>query len=219
MTYLDHMDEENPVGVLSVTTGKLKEAIAALHPDLILMDERELRASIEPTNTDYCLRTAFWREYESIVRRNGPYLRAASFLKGVCSDAYFYQKFIKDPLRVAWLVRPMQTYQAEIEAILAKGTVRLWELMDMDITYVDKTGRKQIDAKKASVLVEVIKMVEARAKGHAILRSESKSLVGHVGANPITVLNDQKALEARMAQLSKEIHGVDVVKADPNAKD
>lgn len=211
MNLPEHLDEKNPFAVLSLLGGALRASVEKLPEDLTLMSERQLRHHIQPTNTDYSLRTSFWREYERVVKMGGDKLTAASIFNGVCSDAYFYQKFIKDPFRVAWLVTPLQTYLKEIEAVLVRGTERLWEIIEMDITYVDKHGDRQIDAKKASVVLDAIKMVENRAKGLAVQRNETKSVSVHMsGPKRVSVTgSSDDTLEARIKELQERVSGGD----------
>lgn len=213
--YLEQMDPENPLGLLALTTGSLRAAIEAVPADMALMEERKLRERINPTPVDYSLRTSFWREYELAVRNRDSKIYAASIYAGICSDAYFYQKFLKDTDRVAWLLRPLQGYMKEIEAVLVRGTERLWELVEMDITTIDKNGDKKVDPRLASVMLEAIKMVENRAKGMAVQRSESKNL--NVVAGPKQVLMgqpDEKTIDKRMGELYKKLHGEVIVVAE-----
>jgi hypothetical protein len=210
--YLDPLDPGSGVSIITMTRGKLNAAIVALPDDLLLLTEGELRKRIKPTRVDYCLRTSFWREYEQSIRVGRDYITALSVLTGICSDAYFYQHFLKDDIRVAWLVKPVQTYMKEIEAVLMRGTERLWELMEVELEVTDKDGNKKVDPRLAAVLLETIKMVEARAKGHAMLRSEARSVSVNVQA-PAAALprTDHRTLNARMIELSERMHGVAIV--------
>lgn len=213
----DHLNTENPVGLLHVTSGRLREVIFELPEDLIFCTEAELKELVNPTSTDYSLRTSFWREYEAAVRGgHGAKMSAAAVYHGICSDAYFYQKFLKDKERIAWLIRPVQSYMNEIKAILVKGTERLWELLNIDITYIDKFGKKQTCPKKASVLLDAIKTVESRAQGMPIQRSESKSLAVHATApqKPVVIDATDQQIDQRIRELSAKVLSQPFLKTD-----
>lgn len=207
--YLDHVDADNPLSIMHMTKGRLNEAVNAVTDDLKMLTERELRRKLEPTAVDYSLRVSFWREYEAAVRERREYVMANSVIGTICSDAYFYQRFLKDPIRVAWLIKPVQSYMKEIEAVLFRGTERLWELMDMDITITDKKSGDRVTCPRlATVLLETIKMVEARAKGHAMMRSEMRSVALNLNApQGVKANNDHNTLQARMKELSQALHG------------
>jgi hypothetical protein len=106
---------------------------------------------------------------------------------GICSEQYFYGRFLKNPKKVAWLVRPVQAYQKHMEAILVRGTQRLEELVDMDI--MGKDGR--IDVKRAELLLKVVQEVGNRVKGLAIQkihqRSDSLRLTANLNKPPVAL--------------------------------
>lgn len=215
----DHLNTDNPVGLLAVARGKLRDAVFGLPPDLVMCTEKELKEQFTPTSTDYSLRMSFWREYEAAVRGGpGSTMAAAQVYHGICSDAYFYQKFLKDPVRVAWLIRPVQSYMSEIKAILLKGTERLWELLNIDISYTDKFGKKQVCPKKASVLLDAIKTVESRAQGMPIQRNESKSLAVTVAAadkkKPLIIDATDSQIDQKIRELSAKVLGQSHVTED-----
>lgn len=213
--YLDPIDRENPISILHMTRGKLQEAVLAVPDDIGMMTEKELRKELKPTSVDYCLRVSFWREYEAAVREKREYIAARTVLLGICSDAYFYQKFLKDPFRVAWLVKPVQAYMKEIEAVLLRGTERLWELVDIDIEIEDKRGNKVVCSRLATVLLETIKMIEARAKGHAMQRSEMRAVSLNLNEpHGVKTPTDHHTLTARLKELSEKLHGSVILGAE-----
>lgn len=206
--YLEYLDKDNPFGVFSLLKGSMRQAIADLPDGMELLSERELRKQMKPTPTDYAIRTAFWRSYEETVSKEKTHMPTFMVFRGICSENYFYNKFLKDPWKVAWMVKPVQSYLREIESILLKGTERLWEIMEMDIMSVDKmTGREMVDSKRAAVLLEAIKMVENRAKGLAVQRSESFIAQANIVSKPVGEV-DTVALEDRLKELTEKVHGV-----------
>lgn len=216
---MEPMDEQNPLGVVHMLRGKLKEAVQALTDEQQLEPEFKLRRRLEPTNTDYSLRTSFWRQYETAVKSGKNLITANMVFNGICSDSYFYQKFLLDRDRVAWLVRPMQTYMREVEAILVRSGERLWELVDMDVSaydfktgelLLDRFGRPQIDPKKGQLLLDVIKMTENRALGLAVARNETKTLHAHLTSPKRAAITgaETETLDARIQELEGRVNVV-----------
>lgn len=204
--YLDPIDPDNPVSILHMARGKVAEKIVAIPDSIAMLTDKELRDEIKPTRVDYLLRLSFWKEYEAAVKEKRPQMAVMTVLGRICSKPYFYQKFLEDPYRVAWLVRPVSEYMVEIDAVLFRMTERLWEIADTDFEVENKDGRKVKDPRLMAVVLDAIRMVEARSKGQALQRSESRSLVGHVGRKKVTQ-RGQQALQARMKDLSEKLHG------------
>lgn len=192
---------DNPYSIVNVVTDRVREAIRLVPDELHDLTEGELKMKCRPTGTDYSLRVSFWREYERICSTGRRVMDNRSVFGGICSERYFYMKFLTDEVKVAWLVRPIQTYQKEMESILNRGTQRLWELMEMDIT--DKTGKK-VDPRRAEVLLKVIAEVSNRVKGMAVqrLQKDSRSLKVSVAVPPKPVqVETVEQLQRRIAEL------------------
>jgi hypothetical protein len=201
--------------VINLLGGRLQEVVARVPEDLLLEEERSLCNKIRPTPTDFSIRTGFWKEYERVVKSGKTHMITAAVFSGVCSDSYFYNKFLKDEARVAWMLHPVQGYMREIEAVLTKATSRLWELVDMDITYVDRTGTRVVDPKRASVLLEAIKMIENRAQGMAVQRNISKSVVANVSGNQMVAAGaSSESLDKRIKELEEKASSPKPIEAE-----
>ncbi len=198
-------DESQDFSLTSFLSDRLRECVLELPEDLLMCEEGTLKLKAKPTPTDYALRVSFWREFERMMWRGSGKITCSSILSGICTDAYFYRQFITNPLKLAWMVRPMQTYQKEMEAILHRGTERLWELIEIPIT--NKKG--QVDAKLAEVVLKTVKQLEDRVKGMAVQRSEQRSLSVNVTTRSKATqsIDTMESLDARIKQLENEVDG------------
>lgn len=202
-------DKNDPSSLYHLLNNHLQKHMDLVTEDLLMIPEAELKTRVKPTPTDYALRVSFWREFEKIMARGTGTVIPSAVYAGICSEAYFNQKFIRNIEKFAWMVRPMQTYEREIEAILYRGTQRLWELIDINI-YKDEAKTK-VDPKLAEVLLKTIQQVENRAKGMAVQRSEQRSMNLNVTtpSKANVAMNEVANIDDRLAQLQGELSGVD----------
>jgi hypothetical protein len=193
-------DESSPFALVNMVSGKLRDAIMRVPLELRVMNEAELKSAVEfkPTRADYALRTSFWREFDKAAALGRDRIVTSHIFAGIVTEPYFYQHFLEQPHRVAWLVLPQQTYSKEMEAILARGTERLWELMEMDVT--DAKGK--VDSRKAEVLLKVISEVKNRVKGMAVQRVNKQSVNLNLPAgNRAVPVQSMEELKKRLAEL------------------
>jgi hypothetical protein len=147
---------------------EFSDALENLPDAVIDLSEVELKSLVKPTPLDYALKTSFWREYNK-AEAVGGLVSMRDVYGGITTINYFKNHVLKNHFKLAWMCRPTQIYEKEVEALLNRGTERLWELLDMDIYKEDGT----IDTKKGYLVLDVIKMVEQRAKGLAVQRVQS----------------------------------------------
>ncbi len=173
----DALDDSSPYSLVRMVSPALRQAMLELPEDLDDLGEGELRQLVQPTTTDYSLRASFWREYEKQVRLGRERIQNVDVFGGICSAAYF-TRLIGTPNKVAWLIRPMQTYKREMEAILTRGNQRLWELINMDLC--DPDGR--INVRRGELFLKAYQEVGNRVKGMAVQRvkEDRRSLSAHV---------------------------------------
>lgn len=175
-----------------------------LDEEWFYMTEWEIKNKVKPTPTLYALRVSFWREFERVAWRGEKTVTPASVFGGICGETFFYNKVLKDQGLVAWMIRPVQGYQREMEAILHRCTERLWELIDLPI----KNSKGQVDPRVAKIVLDVIGQVENRVKGMAIQRTEAKSLsVNVVTRSKLNAkMETVEALDQRIKQLEAELN-------------
>lgn len=182
----------------TLVSKEFSDAIEGISPAVCELSEIELKSMVKPTPIDYALKTSFWREFQK-VDASGGVVTSRDVYGGISTPVYFRNHVLKNQFKLAWLCRPTQIYEKEVEALLTRGTERLWEIMEMDI--YDDHGR--VDVRRGSLVLETIKMVEQRAKGLAVQRVQSVNLNIEQKSKPLVVGNDD--IDKRIAELESEL--------------
>jgi hypothetical protein len=197
-------NEDEKFAVINLVTPKVREAILSIPDELHQIEDHELPNKVRPNRVDWAIRCSFWREYERVVSRGSGRISAASIYGGICEQQYWDQKFLKNSRKVAWMIRPIQSYKKSMETILALGQTRLYEIMHAPV--YDNKG--QFGSKNASLILQALKMVDDRVKGMAIQRIEKKQQVSLSTQEPPVKMNELdkeiKTLEAELGSNSQE---------------
>ena len=203
------MSEENTPSVYSK---KLKAAIEAIPQELHSLSEETLRIKLNPTIKLYELKRAFWEELCQ-AQDEGRSMRVWRVYDGKVSKNYFYADIITDPLKMAWITSPLNSYEEKTKAALDMVTERYNELITMEITTTkrikDNDGDyvliKETDPKKALVLLQVIKNLEDRIKGTAVQRQVSVHAGEPSGQGVKSATLNMDAVEERLAELENKL--------------
>lgn len=209
------MEESN----ISVYTGKIKEAIEAIPPELYELQEETLRAKVEPSYKLYAVRRSFWEELLSAQDQQRSMV-AARIYDGHFTRGYFYSSILTNHEAMAWITSPIVSYENKTKAALDRVTERYDELINMDIksTKRIKTGEKdgagkeiyqivtETDPKKAMVLLNVIKNLEDRIKGTAIQRQVNISANKPSDAGGETSTLDMDTVVKKIEELEKQFN-------------
>lgn len=160
----------------TVYTDKVKDAIESIPQELYSLSEEALRVRVKPTLKLYEVKRAFWEEL-LLAQERGASMRNWRVYDGKVSKAYFYDKILTDPLKMAWITSPLDSYEDKSKAALDMVTQRYEDLINMDITTTKKRKvgdeweeYSEVCPKKAMVLLQVIKNLEDRIKGTAVQR-------------------------------------------------
>jgi hypothetical protein len=200
----------------TLVSKEFADAIDHIAPAVCDLSEPELKSMVKPTPLDYALKTSFWREFQKADAAGG-IVTGRDVYGGIATPGYFRNHVLKNQFKLAWLCRPTQIYEKEVEALLTRGTERLWEIIDMDI--YDDHGR--IDVKRGSLVLDTIRMVEQRAKGLAVQRVQSVNLNIEGQKPKLITANDD--IDKRIAELETELkrlpQGQDAIDVEPTGEE
>jgi len=212
---LDPNQEE--FGLVEIVTPKLAYLIKEMSDDILMMSEQDLINAGNINEIDWKLRIKFWHEFRTITDPNlrgtrVPKMKLTNIYGGIC-EAITWNYKIEDPYKLAFIIRPINDFEEETEIILQLGAKRLWEIMTMDIT--GKDGK--VDAKRGQLLLQAITLAADRARGLAIMRSQSinvnldKKDSQSIGA--INKISDVKELDSKIKELTLKLgsHQADVI--------
>lgn len=198
--YTSVRGEGDPFSLMQFVGDALTDAINRVPDELLQLSEKMVKKIAKPTACDYALRVNFWREFERVMSNGAGKMVTARVFGGACTDGYFYASFLKNPKKVAWLIRPMQTYKRDCEAILHFGTERLKEAMTIPFKVKGKWQPKNVE-----IFAKLLKQVEDRVHGMAVQRTQNSSKSLKVVVNQrATIAESEAELLARLRQLEAE---------------
>lgn len=211
-------DESNPQSVINmvkqVTQVKMKKALAE-QPELFERDEQELLLTLRrnhcgPSPTDNRLRLKFWMEYDYAKENGLQQLDMSRVTSGVCSNEYFYNRYLNSTTKVAWMMCPPTSYMIKSEEALEFGIEQLRDILDQPHVYTDQSGRQKVDTQLASLKARIVATLDNRVRGAVV----QKTMNVHVGTNNKDLVRAMatqsmenltarlKALEVREKQLA-----------------
>lgn len=155
-----------------------------------LLRELKRRYDWEPYNTIEVLRNNFWIEYDRIQVTKEKKIIIAHIFQGVCTTDAFYnyvsnKKFMPE---MAYLFTKPISYEASMAGLLSLANRRIRDILTIPLKKDD--GSMQ-DPKLLELVLKASAMVDLRAKGGYIQRSETKNLT----------LMEQRSLTGTMGQV------------------
>lgn len=153
-------EEHNPRSLINLLTPRLKELARQLPPDFIGMSEKELKKKLDPSSLDEQLRIAFWDEYFLTVDNNAKSMRMEAVFARVTDREMFYE-VVKNPLRLAYMLKPPQDYFLQMRSLLNIGLIRFEEVLKLPLENPNGT----INTKLIGELIKIVSIVDNRVKG------------------------------------------------------
>jgi hypothetical protein len=202
---------------------------AAKRPDLFGLDERSLfkllrQEGAAPTPTDNCLRLRFWEEYERCHATAGTSkgIQDVRVYAGVCTRQFFYDRYLVNPIKVAWMLTPPTSYVTHATEALNFGLQLMREYLEIDARSPDG----KINVKLMELQAKITAMLDQRVKGAVVQRVEQKNMNLNVQTSDAKVASalvgqSMEDINARIKQLEKKAAGAglgaqaDVIDVDP----
>jgi len=191
-------------------------AAKKVSPHLLDLENSRLEKLAEIAFSDVKVKKQFWRSY-NISKKSGLRMSITRATQGICKYAQFRKRFLNSQARLAWLLSPSTSYTTEVDSLLDVAMTRYEELIKMDITttrkviYKDEEGNRQekfvtqVDAKKAMVLLSVIKNLEERAHGSAVQKQISIKTTEPAGDSATKVEVNMDAVNERLQELEDKL--------------
>lgn len=184
----------------------LSAAIAALPGAIELKDESELRKMFRPTPTDCAMKKQLWTKFYDCEVSGDFRIKMTDIYGGICDNAYFYNHFLKQPIRVAWLVSPPIDSGALLEAAFMHSFERVIEgILNMPVT-----------EKSAPVILSAFKYFADRHLGPIVHKVESKNLnVELTGSTQVTDSVSRSDLMEKIKELESVLNKPKVIDVTP----
>jgi hypothetical protein len=195
-------DKDDSRSVLRLAPDTIRRRMAEMPDDVREMTEPELRKIISPTPQDRQIRLAFWNEYNRVQERYLPKMETIPIIQGIVSEDFFYNKYLSNPHRVAWVLQPPSSYTVRLQDMLHFGMEQLLETLAVPHIVGGKVNTKLLELK-----LKITAMADMRLNGAVTqkLQIEQKSMNYNVHARN-TAAELQGAVEhMNMDQLEKRI--------------
>jgi hypothetical protein len=179
---MDRLYSEASRSLEQIAPTNLVERIHAAHkerPDLFGKLEKELARQLRsesrtPAPVDNRIRLKFWTEYDR-AQSEGDRFRTVNVYGGLCPHELFYNYYLKDPCRVAWMLCMPTSYQVKMEEGLSFGLDELRDVLEEPhTTQVDVKGPKGwvkktvVNTKLIEAKIKIVQMMDLRLKGGVV---------------------------------------------------
>lgn len=170
-------DIDDSQSVIRVVSEHTKEQILraqASHPQLFDLDERDLKDTLRQKSifigkVDNCLRIKFWIEYERAASTRTRF-NDANVYTGICTKAYFKDRYMNTAEKVAWVLTPPLDYETSLLEALDFGNEQMRDILDLP--HIDPDTKK-IDHKLLEIKMKIRNTVESRLLGGIVQKSEN----------------------------------------------
>lgn len=236
-TYLAQV--EDPRSFLNLLPEGMKAAVSTIPQELVDQDEDTLLATLKdrfnyvPTAAVEALRNNFWLEHDRVAVTRTEVMNQSNIYLGVVSKAHFHAMLNESPHVLAYVLTRSPEYEQVMRGLLNVSTRRLRDVLNLPLTKADGTIQ---DPKIIELVLKAAAMVDLRAKGGYIQRSETKNLTlmkqENSYTNVFTAASSTKApdlsaltsdIDKKIAALEKEmsaVAGVGMLTSDaPNSFD
>lgn len=237
----DEPEETIEAHVASMVSERLQKAISAVPVDIWDMSEAELCTAIfghgEPVRSlENRIRISFWREYERALvaasqgkpdpSNSGNSIKVSNIIKGVTSLHYFYESFITNHFKVAWLLKQPVQYQIAAEDLLDMANRRCREILELPIK--DAKGRP--NSKLCEIVVRIRSELEQRVQGSVVQKQQSLNVnvdvngkaiqqaAGGQGPSNAPLAMTREQLDARIQELSNQLVRIGLPPAQTQAR-
>lgn len=186
--------------LVKLLSGKLADAVANLPENYRMMSEPELVAAVQPNELDWKVRLTFWERVKE-ARLKGEPVTAVSIYQDIMSKPMFFSHYIVNPLRVAFMVRPVIEHTKLYEALARLAIQKLFKIIET----------APIDPK---FLPQILKLAESagnRAWGPVVQKMQIQSknvnieVPGNAQGNALPAADEPAQIQAQIDQLQQKL--------------
>jgi hypothetical protein len=230
MTFNSYIAQiEEPRSFLNLLPEIMKKAALEIDESLLGKDEEELlrildtKFRYQPTAAVEAMRNNFWMEHDRVSVTRNEIVNQSNIYLGVVSREYFYKLVSEHPHIIAYILCRPPEYEAVMKGLLNLSTRKIRDVLNLPLQKAD--GSLQ-DAKIIELVLKAAAMVDLRAKGGYIQRSETKNLTlmkqensytnvftaaGSVKSTDLSTLTTD--IDAKIAALEKEMQSIPGIQA------
>lgn len=229
-TYIAQIEE--PRSFLNLLPEGMKQNVLSIPQELIGKDEEELIELLRegyrytPTASVEAMRNNFWMEHDRVVTTRNEIMNQSNIYLGVVSRQQFHEIVNTAPHVMAYIITRPPEYEAVMRGLLNLSTRKIRDVLNLPLKKAD--GSVQ-DAKIIELVLKAAAMVDLRAKGGYVQRSETKNLTlmkqENSYTNVFTAASSNKPtdlsalagdIDAKIAALEKEMAAVPGISHQPS---
>lgn len=229
-TYISQIEE--PRSFLNLLPEGMKQNVLSIPQELIGKDEEELIEILKdnyryvPTASVEAMRNNFWMEHDRVVTTRNEIMNQSNIYLGVVSRQQFHDIVNTAPHVMAYIITRPPEYEAVMRGLLNLSTRKIRDVLNLPLKKAD--GSVQ-DAKIIELVLKAAAMVDLRAKGGYVQRSETKNLTlmkqENSYTNVFTAASSNKPtdlsalagdIDAKIAALEKEMAAVPGISHQPS---
>jgi hypothetical protein len=228
-TYIEQI--EDPRSFINILPESMKQTITTIPQPLVNQDEDTLLVTLRdkynytPTAATEALRNNFWMEFDRASATRTEVMNQSNIYLGVVSREHFHHLINSSPHVMAYIITRPPEYEAVMRGLLNLSTRRIRDVLNIPLQRAD--GSIQ-DAKIIELVLKAAAMVDLRAKGGYVQRSETKNLTLMKQENSYTnvfqAASSTKSMDltkitgdidAKIAALEKEMAAVPGISHQP----
>lgn len=221
-TYIAQIEE--PRSFVNLLPESLKQAVTTIPEELINKDEDALlkilaeKYSYTPTTSVEALRNNFWMEHDRVAVTRNEIMNQTNVYLGVISREHFHNLMNGMHHVLAYILCRPPEYESIMKGLLNLSTRRIRDVLNIPLK---KANGDIQDPKIIELVLKAAAMVDLRAKGGYVQRSETKNLtlMKQEQTSYTTVFNAASSktsdlpaltadLDAKIAALEKEMQVV-----------
>lgn len=170
--------------------------------DMVDMIKTKIKEEI-PTIME-TLRLNFWIEYDRVIITKNQVIDTQNIYAGVCSSGTFFGLIQKRSYWLAYIMNRPPEYTATINGMLAQVNRRLKDFLSIPIK---KPNGEYQDPKMLELILKAAAMVDMRAKGNYLNRTETKNvtLINQTTTHTNNYTHDESGNEKTPEQLAHDI--------------
>lgn len=153
-------DKDDSRSVIRLAPDTIQRRMFEIPEEIRYMSEPELRKKIRPTATDNQLRISFWLEYDRVQSRNLSKMETVNIIRGIISEDYFYNAYLKNSDRLAWMLIPPKSYTVKLTDMLEVGLEQLRETLELPHIEGGRVNTKLLELK-----LKITAMMDMRLNG------------------------------------------------------
>lgn len=228
-TYIAQIEE--PRSFLNLLPEGMKQNVLSIPQELVGKDEDELIEMLKeqyryvPTASVEAMRNNFWMEHDRVMTTRNEIMNQSNIYLGVVSRQQFHDIVNTAHHVMAYIITRPPEYEAVMRGLLNLSTRKIRDVLNLPLKKAD--GSIQ-DAKIIELVLKAAAMVDLRAKGGYVQRSETKNLTlmkqENSYTNVFTAASSNKPtdlsalagdIDAKIAALEKEMAAVPGISHQP----